>query len=285
MVCSKCGTNIPDGSQSCHWCGTTVTTGKSIAVAIAPPSVCAKCGTTLPEGSQFCLKCGQSVSPDSQLAVPESPAEPKTDVKALTPPVVQIPAPFPRQLPARRRRRSRLLWYLILLLLGAGWVSLSNDPIAQQLRDEITGARTQTIVEAPISVKPQSFAYYEFTVPPGAVNVGVTGQFDSEGRPDKKNNNANDNNIETYVLTDSAFVVWRNGYATGSRYESDRVAQGTINATLPGGSGIYYLVFNNRFSQRTEKTVHAAVLLHYQTWAPLWLLRMKERLWNWFGLI
>jgi ribosomal protein L40E len=286
VLCSKCGTNLPDGSQSCPWCGTTATTGKSIALAIAPQSVCTKCGTSLPEGSQFCLKCGQSVSPDSQLVIPQSPPEPKTE--ALAPPVVQIPEPFPRQLPARPRRRSRVLWYLLPLLLGASWVALSNDPVAQELRDEITGARTQTIVETPISVKPQSFAYYEFTVPPGAVNVGVTGQFSAEGRPDKKSdkgsNNASDNNVETYVLTDSAFVVWRNGYATGSRYESDRVPQGTINATLPAGSGIYYLVFNNRFSPRTEKNVHATVLLHYQTWAPLWLLRMKERLWNWFGL-
>jgi ribosomal protein L40E len=288
VLCSKCRTNLPDGSQSCPWCGTTATTGNSIALAIAPPSVCAKCGTSLPEGSQFCLKCGHSVSPDSRFVVAESLPEPKTEIKteAIAPPVVQIPEPLPRPPLARpRRRRSRVLWYLIPLLLGATWLSFSNDPIAQQLRDEITGARTQTIVEAPVSVKPQNFAYYEFTVPPGAVNVGVTGQFTTEGRPDKKGNNASDNNIETYVLTDSAFVVWRNGYTTGSRYESDRVPQGTIYATLPAGSGIYYLVFNNRFSQRTEKTVHATVLLHYQTWAPLWLLRMKERLWNWFGLI
>lgn len=285
MVCSKCGKNLLDGSQSCHWCGATVTTGKSIALAIAPQSVCTKCGTTLPEGSQFCLKCGQSVRPDRQLLVAESPPEPKTDVKTLSPPVVQIPEPLPRTLSTRpRRRRSTALWYLIPLLLGATWLSFSNDPVAQELRDEITGARTQAIVEEPVPVKPQSFAYYEFTVPPGAVNVGVTGQFSTEGRPDKKGNNASDNNIETLVLTDSAFVVWRNGYTTGSRYESDRVPQGTINAPLPAGSGIYYLVFSNRFSQRTEKTVHATVLLHYQTWVPLWLLRIKERMWNWFGL-
>jgi hypothetical protein len=177
-----------------------------------------------------------------------------------------------------------MLYYLALLLAGTAWISLSSDPIAEQLRDEITGTRTQMIVEASVSVKPQDFAYYEFTVPPGAVNVSVTGQFTSEGRPDKKSDKGTDNNIESYVLTDSAFVVWRNGYATGSRYESGRVMNGSIDASLPAGSGIYYLVFNNRFSQRTEKTVHASVLLHYQTWMPLWLLRIKERMWNWFGL-
>jgi len=175
--------------------------------------------------------------------------------------------------------------YLILLVLATLWVSLGNDPVAPLLRDEITGARTQTIVETSLSVKPQSFSFYEFTVPPGAVNVRVTGQFSAEGRPDKKSDKGSDNNIEAYVLTDSAFVVWRNGYATGSRYASDKISHATIDAALPAGSGIYYLVFNNRFSQRTEKTVHTAVLLHYQTWMPEWLLRIKERLWNWFGLI
>ena len=287
MLCSKCATNLPDGSQSCPACGTTAATGKSTALAVAPQSVCAKCGTSLPEGSQFCLKCGQPVVSDSQSVIP------RTKPEAITPPVVQIPELLSRPMPSRPRRpTSRALWYLILFLLLALWISLSNDPVAQPLRDEITGARTQTIVEAQVSVKPQTFAYYEFTVPPGAVNVTVTGQFSTQRRPDKKpdknndksNDKSNDDNIETYVLTDSAFVVWRNGYSTGARYESDRVSQGTIDAALPAGSGIYYLIFNNRFSQRTEKTVHATVLLHYQTWVPEWLLRIKERMWNWFGL-
>jgi len=283
VLCSKCGTNLPDGSQSCPGCGTTATTGKSTALAVAPQSVCNKCGTNLPEGSQFCLKCGQPVTAESLLATPGS--QPEIKSAALTPPVLQIPAPLSRPLPTRaRRRRIRLLYYLGLLLAGTAWISLSSDPIAEQLRDEITGARTQMIVEAPVSVKPQNFASYEFTVPPGAVNVGVTGQFTAEGRPDKKSDKASDNNIESYVLTDSAFVLWRNGYATGSRYESGRVVNGTIDASLPAGSGIYYLVFNNRFAQRTEKTVHASVQLHYQTWMPLWLLRIKERMWTWFGL-
>jgi predicted nucleic acid-binding Zn ribbon protein len=290
VLCSKCGRNLPQGSQSCPACGTAASADKSTALAIAPQPICVKCGTSLPEGSQFCLKCGQAVNPESQLAITESPSG-AAKVEALPPEVLDVRAPPPTRTPARRRR-SRLLWYLILLSLAAIWISLSNDPIAQPVRDEITGARTQTIIEAPVLVKPQSFSYFEFTVPPGAVNVRITGEFNTESRPDKKNDRKNDrkddkttdNNIETYVLTDSAFVVWRNGYATGARYESDRVAQGTIDAALPAGSGIYYLVFNNRFSQRTQKTVHATVLLHYQTWIPEWLQRFKERMWNWFGL-
>jgi hypothetical protein len=47
------------------------------------------------------------------------------------------------------------------------------------------------------------------------------------------------------VLTDTAFVVWRDGYATGSFYESGRTAGGTISANLPPGEGRYCLVFSN----------------------------------------
>jgi hypothetical protein len=293
VLCGKCGTNLPDGSESCPACGaTTGATGKSTALAIAPQTVCSKCETRLPEGSQFCLKCGQPVSAESPPLVSELPSViPRSKPESLVPPVLQIPVPA-RPLPARPRRpRRRALWYVVLLLLVTVWISLSSDPVAQQVRDEITGARTQTIVEAAIPVKPQSFAYYEFSVPPGAVNVGVSGQFSAEGRSAKKNDkgnndksNNNDNSIEAYVLTDSAFVVWRNGYSTGTCYESGKVSQGNIDAALPAGSGIYYLVFSNRFSQRTDKNVHAVVLLHYQTWMPEWLLRMKERTWNWLGL-
>ena len=254
-------------------------------LAIAPRSVCAKCGTTLPEGSQFCLKCGQPVS--SELSASESHSLiPRSKPEPLASPVVKIPEPVSLPSSARPRRRSRALWYLIVFSLAALWISLSNDPIAEPLRDQITGARTQTIVEAPVTVKAQDFAYYEFMVPPGAINVRVTGGFRSEagGVRETKSNKGSDGNIEAYVLTDSAFVVWRNGYATGSRYESGNVSQGVIDAPLPAGSGIYYLVFNNRFSSRTEKTVHVTALLQYQTWAPEWLLRIKERMWNWFAL-
>ena len=198
--------------------------------------------------------------------------------------MIEIPQPPSRKPFLRKRRRSRALWYLVPLAGFAIWLSLGNDPLAEQIRDDVTGARTQTIVDETVSMKPQSFAYYEFTIPPGAVNVRVTGQFRAESHSQKRTDKNIDNNIETFILTDSAFVIWRNGYSTGSRYESGRVSQANLDAPLPAGSGIYYLVFNNRFAPRTEKAVHATVLFQYQTWMPEWLLRIKERLWNWMGL-
>jgi len=181
-----------------------------------------------------------------------------------------------------KQRRRITIWLILLVLLGAGsWALISDDPYAQELRDEVTGAETQTIVETPFSVKAHSFAYFKFTVPPGAVSVTVTGQFSANGDAEKNP----DNNIEAYILTDSAFVLWGKGYATSTHYESGQVAQGVLNIDLPTGSGIYYLVFNNKFSQRTTKTVHATALLHYKTWIPEWLLRMKDRFWTSLGAV
>jgi len=87
-----------------------------------------------------------------------------------------------------------------------------------------------------------------------------------------------------YVLSEAAFAVWQNGYAATSVYESGRVAEGTIQAELPAGAGIYYLVFNNKFSPKTAKNVTATVSLRYKSWLPEWFRRSKERMWNWLGL-
>ena len=92
-----------------------------------------------------------------------------------------------------------------------------------------------------------------------------------------------DNGIEVYVLTDSAFTVWQNGYATSSIYESGKVAEGTVQAEIPAGAGIYYLVFSNKSAPKTPKSIHATVLLRYKSWLPDWFRRMKGRFWDWVG--
>jgi hypothetical protein len=119
--------------------------------------------------------------------------------------------------------------------------------------------------------------------------VSIIGQFTAaaeKGKGADARNAANnvDNNVEVYVLSEAAFAVWQNGYAATSVYESGRVAEGTIQAELPAGAGIYYLVFNNKFSPKTAKNVTATVSLRYKSWLPEWFRRSKERMWNWLGL-
>jgi len=275
VLCSKCGASLPNGSQSCPACGALeLATADDPTVAVAILSVCSKCGTGLPEGSQFCLKCGHPV---------------RTEPIAEEPATVHLAtAPEKVKLAQRRSRPPVLLLCLVLVLAGlVGWIAYSDNPAAQELRDDITGARTQTIIETPFSVKPHTFSSYEFTVPAGAVEVAVTGDFNAAGSPAKdkgkdKDKNA-DNNIEVYVLTETAFVAWRDGFSTGSYYESGRTAGGTVRAKIPSGAGHYYLVFSNNFSARTAKNVEATVLLHYRALLSESLNRLRARLWNGLG--
>jgi hypothetical protein len=161
------------------------------------------------------------------------------------------------------------------VLLGILWVASSNHPVAQQLR-EYAGSHTEGVGETVFLVKPRTLSSYKFTVPPGAANVVVSGQFSAAG--------GSENDVQVYVLTDDNFVTLRSGYAAGTYYDSGRVAQSNINVALPFGGGAYYLVFDNRFSLQTPKTVHAVVTLHYNNWWPEILLRLREKILNALGM-
>ena len=172
---------------------------------------------------------------------------------------------------------------------------MSDSPCAQQVQEFVGWKHDRIILDAPFSVGPHTFRYYKFALPEGSVNVAVVGQFTSAADSSNASNHRDaiktrnkarediDNNIEVYVLTDSAFTVWQNGYATSSLYESGKVADGAVQADVPAGAGIYYLVFSNRSSPRTPKNVHATVLLRYKSWLPEWFRVMKARLLDWIG--
>jgi hypothetical protein len=235
---------------------------------------CAKCGASLPDEAQFCLKCGKPVS-----LPPKSPAL-----------VEALPAAI------RQPQSKRRIWLGILLAAVIGailWAGTSDSPGAQQVQEFVGWKHDQIILDASFSVGPHTFRYYKFALPEGSVNVAVVGHFTSAAeisgaanRRDTskgKNKEDIDNNIEVNVLTDSAFTVWQNGYATSSVYESGKVAEGSVQADVPAGAGIYYLVFSNKASPKTARSVHAAVLLRYKSWLPEWFRRMKGRFWDWIS--
>jgi hypothetical protein len=229
---------------------------------------CSKCGATLPDEAQFCLKCGKAV------ALP-----PKVPVK-VDPPTVNVVAP-----PIKKRRI--MLWVLLGLLLGAIlWAASSDSPFAQGIQELVGWKHDQTILEAPFSVTARNFRYYKFDLPEGSMNVSILGQFTSSAEKKsaaakpKDGADGDDNDVEVYVLSEPAFAVWQNGYATSSVYESGRVSQGSLQADLPAGSGVYYLIFSNKFSAKTSKNIKATVLLRYKSWLPRSFRRIKERFWN-----
>jgi predicted nucleic acid-binding Zn ribbon protein len=238
---------------------------------------CSRCGANLPDEARFCLQCGKPVGmPAQQIAAKRLPA-----------------AKSPEE---RRRRRVAILWILLgILLLLLVWMAISDNPFAQQFQDVVGLKHDEMIIETetPFLVGAHTFRYYKFALPEGSLNVAVVGQFSATSGGDKtksKNKEKDqgkaadaDNTIEIYVLSEPAFTVWQNGYATSSVYESGRVADGKVQAEVPAGAGIYYLVFNNRFAPKTGKSVSASVWLRYKSWLPGWFRRIKGRVWNWFG--
>ncbi len=186
----------------------------------------------------------------------------------------------------------------ILLTILAGlilWAGMSDRQSAQQVQEFVGWKHDRIILDAPFSVGPHTFRYYKFALPEGSVNVAVVGQFTSVAdssnvsnrrdiiRAKNKEKEDIDNGIEVYVLSEPAFTVWQNGYATSSLYESGKVAVGNLQADVPAGAGIYYLVFSNKFAPKTPKSVQATVLLRYKSWLPEWFRVVKGRFLDWIG--
>ncbi|HTT23577.1 MAG TPA: zinc ribbon domain-containing protein [Candidatus Sulfotelmatobacter sp.] len=232
---------------------------------------CSKCGATLPDEALFCLKCGKPI------------ALPLKEPVKIEEQVVEV---------APRIKTGRIvLWVMLGLFLGATlWAGTSDSPFAQGIQELVGWKHDQTILDTPFSVTVHNFRYYKFDLPQGSMNVSIVGQFTSTSA-EKKTASAKpatadgeDNDVEVYVLSENAFAVWQNGYATSSVYESGRVSQGTMQSDLPAGAGVYYLIFSNKFSHRASKNINATVLLRYKSWLPESARRMKERFWNWVGL-
>jgi len=243
---------------------------------------CSKCGVSLPEEAQFCLKCGKPVS-----------SPPKVTALAEAPPPAELTRP--------RRKRRVMVWVLLLAILGGFilWVLNSDSTMAQEMQEFVGFKQDRVILDNAFSVGPHTFRYYKFSLPEGSVNVAVVGQFgsvaESPGAGHKspagdkdagdKNKGADiDDGIEAYVLTEPAFTVWQSGYETSSLYDSGNVAESAVQADIPAGAGIYYLVFSNKSAPKTSKAVHATVMLRYKSWLPDSIRRMKGRISEWFGV-
>jgi hypothetical protein len=186
--------------------------------------------------------------------------------------------PLSPELPRPKRKRRRLI-LLVLLLAVVGfvvWVATSRGPAAQVIQELAGWKQDQTILATPFTVGPHTFRYYKFSVPPGSVNMAVVGQFSAVGE------NANsgvadqsakgepsagaDSNVEVFILGEAGFMMWQHGVAASSLYDSGLVSTGTLQADLPADAGTYYLVFSNKASPKTAKTVHATVGLRYRNW-------------------
>jgi zinc-ribbon domain len=194
---------------------------------------CPKCGTETADDSQFCRKCGSALNATA--------------------------APAPIKAKPRVRTPFKIAGVLLLLFLGFIVVLLilpnkNGTSAIQQLGKQ---QHTALMNNPALTIKPIGYYAFKMDVPPGAVNVHLQGSFTASG--------GIGNDIDVAVLPQDDFVNWQNRHASRSFYNSGKATVGNINVNLPADSGTYYLVFDNRFSLLSEKTIRVnATLAYYQ---------------------
>lgn len=229
---------------------------------------CSKCGVPLPDDAQYCLKCGAAVRP------------PATEIAGNEVPITELPPKPARPEPERHFFRWTVL---ALILIAIVWVAASDNPYAQGIQEFVGWKHDEAIMDDSLSIAPRNFRYYKFVLPQASTNVGIVGQFNTSAEKGLGKQPVGENGIEVYVLSESAFAVWQKGYTTGSVYESGRLDSGNFQADLPAGAGVYYLIFSNKFSNKTGKKVDASALLRYKSWLPRWIRALENNVSEWLG--
>ena len=110
------------------------------------------------------------------------------------------------------------------------------------------------IASGSFSVSARTFKPFTVVVPEGASNARVEGTFSTTG-------GAN-NDVEVTLLEQAQFLNWQNRLKFLPVYESGRVTADKVKIPLPE-AGTYIVVFNNRFSLLSSKTVAAELRLAF----------------------
>jgi hypothetical protein len=154
---------------------------------------------------------------------------------------------------------------VLLILVAGAYAALSSARISvvqvkTVTETTITSSTTQTstqvsssVVNGDISVGAGQYEDYQFTVPDGASNAQLAGNFIASG--------GSGNDILVLVLDQTDFVNWQNGHSVTTYYNSGQLTTSSISASLP--SGVYYLIYSNTFSTFSSKTVNTDATLTY----------------------
>ena len=152
--------------------------------------------------------------------------------------------------PNLARNIGIIIFVFIVCLLGG--LYLSNISEGGNI---LSSPHSTNIVNGMITINAGSYNYYEFTLPQGATNVQLQGNFYAAG--------GSGNDIDVVVMNPTSFINWKNGHTVNCYYSSGQLTTSTFNVNLPSDAGTYYLVYSNTFSLFSQKNVNTQVNLNY----------------------
>ncbi len=204
--------------------------------------LCSKCGTSNDDESIYCGACGAPLrSGSASLLPPELAPKQMTSV-----PPVQRP-----QIPKGTRNKVIAADAVILIIVVIAVALFSYRGVAPTT----VQSQSLNIVNGSLNLDKGGYVYYMFTVPGGATDSQVKGNFTvATGGGD---------GIQVYIMNNENLFIWANSPASAhvsTYYQSGKVTLGSINARLSPGT--YYLIFDNTFSN-SSKVVQTNVSLVY----------------------
>jgi hypothetical protein len=198
---------------------------------------CNNCGSDIPNDSRFCGMCG-----DSFLVSPNRKGK-------------------------AGRNWSGIVFAVagVLLLSALGYYVYRNgrtqgttstiDALGRSFDKLTKKPHSIPVANEGITINQLGYSYFKLQVPAQASSVEFHGNFTASGGAG--------NMIEAFVFSEDGYESWQKQRYSDPFYSSGRVSMDRIDANLPSGPGTYYLVFNNKFSLLSPKTIHVEAKLTY----------------------
>jgi hypothetical protein len=110
------------------------------------------------------------------------------------------------------------------------------------------------VVNGSFIVEPRNYKFFKVVVGGDMSRACVEGTFSATGA---------NNDIEVSVLEETQYLNWQNRHKFEAAYQSGRVTAGKLKVELPLEPATYFIVFSNRFSLISNKSVVADLKLQY----------------------
>ena len=149
----------------------------------------------------------------------------------------------------RKILASVLIVFIVAGSVGAVVILSKKNPSSPPI------PHTIQVVNGTADVEAGAYLDYQFTIPPNASNIHVSGTFTVQG--------SSGSGITVYIFDGTNFNVYENGGDFGGLYQSGQTTTASISSNLDT-SGNYYLVLDNTLSTN-QKTVNIQANATYYT--------------------